>query len=678
MSTSVVLLPTAATCSIPLVSLAILKWVRPKPIPGIPHYPITSFWGDIPKIKEDTEKYGTVVENGSIFRRALEGGQPIFQILIGPFSKLVLLAEAQELDDFMTRATKSRAIDQSDSLVAALSGTLPNAMISFKTGETWKKHRRVAAPLMGSKYLRQMTPAIAQNAQLLAELWKVKMEKAKANGASCFSCEDDFKYATLDAAMSATTGKSVSAVEHAISQIARSDPVVDKHGGATFHLQSLPICDAASYLFGSIGDTVSLPPTLTYLYQQYLRWTPTFNKHYKTAVDVVNQSVNEHRQRIREARALGETIEADCLIGMIVQNEGQPGQESFAEAELRDEALGYIFAGQETTAMALQWGMKFLTEAPDVQRTLHEELLATIGDEAEGRPLTFDKMMSPEKMPYLEAVVAEILRFALVAPGGSTRQTTEPVDFLGHTIPAGTHILYFGGIASFNASIENEERLCSLDSKRTETSRKNGLGGRELWKTPTSKFEPDRWIKSDPATGKRTFNPRAGFSFPFGIGLRACAGKQLALLELKIYIATLNLVFFLDHVPEELSSHRASIKLSRPLNAASSLKDIRGPTFKRSPVTALAGGLRLLNNTNLSIDFYVDDLIRWLIDSNSIDKDLVLALKPPSNSAGRGAVSMKNIIGVGSHFGQPLDEVAEEKTISLSCQLISVIATLWS
>ncbi|KIO33748.1 hypothetical protein M407DRAFT_240906 [Tulasnella calospora MUT 4182] len=210
--------------------------------------------------------------------------------------------------------------------------------------------------------------------------------------------------------------------------------------------------------------------------------------------------------------------------------------------------------------------MKFLTEAPEVQRALRKELL-NVDDESEGRPLTFDEMMSPEKTPYFEAVVAEILRLSIVA-GGSTRQTTQPVEFLGHTIPAGTNLVYLSGLACFNANIENEERLRSFDTKRMETAQKNGAGGRELWKTPTDKFEPERWIKVDSATGERTFDPKAGFSFPFGFGMRACPGKQLAMLELKIYIATLNLAFFLDRTPEKLSTHRAGMKLSRfPLQA---------------------------------------------------------------------------------------------------------------
>ncbi|KAG8948147.1 hypothetical protein FRC00_008765 [Tulasnella sp. 408] len=188
--------------------------------------------------------------------------------------------------------------------------------------------------------------------------------------------------------------------------------------------------------------------------------------------------------------------------------------------------------------------------------------MGALVDSPESRPVTFDDMMFPEKTPYLEAVVSEILRCAKVA-AASSKQTTEPLELLGTTIPPGTSIAWCTHIACDNATVANEAKLRALDPVRSESSRKNGLGGRGLWKTPTDKFEPERWITVDEKTGQKTFNPRAGYSFPFGVGLRSCAGKQLAVLELKIYIATLNLAFFLSDVPKELSSHRAQIQISR-------------------------------------------------------------------------------------------------------------------
>lgn len=67
--------------------------------------------------------------------------------------------------------------------------------------------------------------------------------------------------------------------------------------------------------------------------------------------------------------------------------------------------------------------MKFLTENPEVQKMLHAELMGALVDSPESRPVTFDDMMFPEKTPYLEAVVSEILRCAKVAAASSKQST---------------------------------------------------------------------------------------------------------------------------------------------------------------------------------------------------------------------------------------------------------------
>lgn len=55
-----------------------------------------------------------------------------------------------------------------------------------------------------------------------------------------------------------------------------------------------------------------------------------------------NSFVADTRQAVKEARALGEEYEANCLIGMVAEKEDLPGQESLFEWELRDETLAYI------------------------------------------------------------------------------------------------------------------------------------------------------------------------------------------------------------------------------------------------------------------------------------------------------------------------------------------------
>ncbi|KAG9027723.1 hypothetical protein FS837_004185, partial [Tulasnella sp. UAMH 9824] len=497
-------------------------------------------------------------------------------LFVGPFDKWVGFADAQEMEDILNRATRTRAVDQSDIMLAAFSGTIPYGMVSLKSDDVWRKHRRITNPLMTSKYLKSMTPAIAENARALVDLWKSKMQRVKSKGGICFSCEDDFRYVSIDAITSITLGKSLDTIPHSLSIIETSKIEIDPHGGATFHLPKLPLYESLRYLFECIGDATTLPAFIAYIKQQTLGYTPTFRKHYKRVVDYIFGFVAEARQAVKEARALSEEYEAKSLVGMVAEKEGLPGQESLYEWELRDETMAYIFAVSPQiaaqsnnanrpigfTASPLYVRMKFLTENPEVQKVLHAELMGALVDSPESRPVTFDDMMFPEKTPYLEAVVSEILRCAKVA-AASSKQTTEPLELLGVSIPPGTSIAWCTHIACDNATVANEAKLRALDPVRSESSRKNGLGGRGLWKTPTDRFEPERWITVDEKTGQKTFNPRAGYSFPFGVGLRSCAGKQLAVLELKIYIATLNLAFFLSDVPKELSSHRAQIQISR-------------------------------------------------------------------------------------------------------------------
>ena len=93
---------------------------------------------------------------------------------------------------------------------------------------------------------------------------------------------------------------------------------------------------------------------------------------------------------------------------------------------------------------------------------------------------------------------------------------------LGHHIPAGTHIFFNMPGASLVHTPEREHEFRARDPLRSESSRKNGLGGRGYFKD-TNLFQPERWLDKD-----GHFNAKAGWTAPFGLGIRACAGKALA------------------------------------------------------------------------------------------------------------------------------------------------------
>lgn len=188
------------------------------------------------------------------------------------------------------------------------------------------------------------------------------MRKAQSKGATCFSCGDDFRYASIDAITSITLGKSLNSVDHALSAIDASEIEVDAFGGAKFDLPQLPLYTSLRYLFECIGDATTLPVFIAYMVQQTLRWTPNFRRHYKRVIDrifgqvqiqvigtavgtnknLVKSAVADARQAVKEARALGEEYEAKSLVEMVAEKEGLPNQENLFEWELRDEILAYI------------------------------------------------------------------------------------------------------------------------------------------------------------------------------------------------------------------------------------------------------------------------------------------------------------------------------------------------
>jgi cytochrome P450 len=68
-----------------------------------------------------------------------------------------------------------------------------------------------------------------------------------------------------------------------------------------------------------------------------------------------------------------------------------------------------------------------------------------------------------------------------------------------------------------------------------------------------SQFEPERWLPERPDGDAHA----AGVSMPFGSGPRICPGRSLALLEMRVVLATLIKNFDFERVgsPDEVHEH---------------------------------------------------------------------------------------------------------------------------
>lgn len=212
--------------------------------------------------------------------------------------------------------------------------------------------------------------------------------------------------------------------------------------------------------------------------------------------------------------------------------------------------------GHDTTATAITWGLKNLSDFQDVQSKLRAELHAHHAEAlAEKRLPTFQEI-NTTTIHYRDAVIEEILRCSDTEYGG-IRTALVDADVLGYRIPKGTEVFLMGnGPSVFSPEFEID------DSLRTQSciESKDKIG---VWKHKgMADFDPERWMVDDKATGQKVFDPSAGPLLTFGLGERGCYGRRMAYVEMKLLITLIVWNFHLHKCPDELSTYAAIDKMT--------------------------------------------------------------------------------------------------------------------
>jgi cytochrome P450 len=160
----------------------------------------------------------------------------------------------------------------------------------------------------------------------------------------------------------------------------------------------------------------------------------------------------------------------------------------------------FINGGTDTTATAIEWGIAQLIANPEVQEKLYKEIKLTVGDRKVDEK-------DADNMPYLQAVVKELLRKHPPTYFLLTHAATEPTTLAGYDIPTDVNVDFFSP-------------AISEDPK--------------LWSDP-EKFDPERFVsgKEDAditgVTGVKMM--------PFGVGRRICPGLGMATVHVHLILA---------------------------------------------------------------------------------------------------------------------------------------------
>ncbi|UPW00680.1 cytochrome P450 [Halorussus gelatinilyticus] len=225
-------------------------------------------------------------------------------------------------------------------------------------------------------------------------------------------------------------------------------------------------------------------------------WVPTpKNRRFERAMADFEAMVDDLIAERRAGGADGDDS-PDDLLSILLTAEGPDGT-TMDDAVVRDQMVTFLFAGHETTALALTYAWHLLGRNPDALERLRAELDAELGD----RRAT---MADLPALDYTERVVEEALR--LFPPAYVLfREPTEDVQLGPYRVREGTAMT----IPIFE--IHRDERFYDAPDE----------------------FRPERWTEAFEAD-----LPEYAY-LPFGGGPRHCIGMRFAMTELQLVLATL-------------------------------------------------------------------------------------------------------------------------------------------
>ncbi|MCM8569382.1 cytochrome P450 [Gramella jeungdoensis] len=227
--------------------------------------------------------------------------------------------------------------------------------------------------------------------------------------------------------------------------------------------------------------------------------------------------------RIIKARKKSRLDNGD-LLSLLLNAEVHSGTKGvLTDKQIRDEALTLFLTAFDTTSLALSWTWYLLSQNPEAEQKLHNELENVL----EGRLPTINDI---PKLVYTKNIFAESMRIYppiyIIA-----RQSLEEFSISNYMIPKGTLVLMSPYLIHHDKRFHNDPE----------------------------RFNPDVWSK------KNAYHQSRFDYFPFSRGARACIGQHYAWLEGVLVLATIAQYWKLERIPGNTVEIEQLINL-RPRN----------------------------------------------------------------------------------------------------------------
>ena len=336
-------------------------------------------------------------------------------------------------------------------------------------GRLWQQQRRLIQPAFTAAAVGHYAPAITESTSTMIDRWRIH---------AATDTPVEISGEMLHLAMQ-IIGKTMFSVD------------VEQDADRIAH--------ALDYAFSFI-----IARTLTAVDVPLFVPTPA-NRRFHHALHILDSFIYG---MIEERRRLGDH-KPDLLSTLLQAHDAASGMR-MSKRQLRDEVLTIFFAGHEATSLALTWTWYVLSQNPEVERRLWEELDAVLG----GR---MPELGDLPRLSYTRMVLEEAMRLYPPVPL-FIREAVHDDAIAGYRVPAGSLVLVCQYIAHRHPAFWDNPGICDPE-----------------------RFSPER------AAGR----PRFAY-FPFGGGQRTCIGNNMAMLEAQLILAAVAQRYQLVPVPGQI------------------------------------------------------------------------------------------------------------------------------
>jgi cytochrome P450 len=391
-------------------------------------------------------------------------------------------------------------------------------------GTAWRHDRRIVAPALNLKSVRDYLPLVQEVTIRLIEKWKSDT-KGNSNG-ECITINRDILCYGIDNIGLIAFGKDFDSLSQAGSADAKDVQLTFRK------LFSRSLAPIKFWKIPFIGD--------------YIDGAAAAKERLRSLIHGLIERETAQQEASSTGSILDEGSSTDnpTFLSKIVslsRSEKNPMPLSRVHGNLHT----MFIAGSDTTASAIMVSLwKIATDNTGLQEELATEAMTLPELESMNADLTMDHVMNG--LPKLRSLFYEVVRAAGPAPGIMAQSTNDFTVQPGVVLPPGTRF------------------VLPLQYLSKQPGSGVPIGPN---KTPIADFCPRRWRVVDPdgnVTGVTKPAAKTGVSLSsgFGSGARICPGQHLAEIEVLVCLASILRAFSLsippDHEPFRMISRLAA------------------------------------------------------------------------------------------------------------------------